>query len=147
MFILRQTPQGRRYFELQREFSGAVLSTKNHQGGLNDNTDEADGKMFECLRFLVPHVAPYRPYKISWATLIQLLTASSSVHLSPKKKAFGMAGEKTLSNMMKQVRTAAGIVPHLTNHCVRATSVTVLSDVMWRPGILKPWREISQTCR
>ena len=29
MFILRQTPQGRRYFELRREFPGAVLSTKN----------------------------------------------------------------------------------------------------------------------
>ena len=38
------------------------------------------------------------------------------------------AGEKTLSNMMKQMSTAAGIVPHLTNHYVRATSVTVLSD-------------------
>ena len=22
------------------------MSTKNHQGGVNDNTDEADGKMF-----------------------------------------------------------------------------------------------------
>ena len=32
MFILHQTPQGRRYFELRREFPGAVLSTKNHQG-------------------------------------------------------------------------------------------------------------------
>ena len=46
MFILRQTPQGRRYFELRREFPGAILSTKNHQRGVNDNTDEADGKMF-----------------------------------------------------------------------------------------------------
>ena len=45
-FILRQTPQGRRYFELRGEFPGAILSTKNHQRGVNDNTDEADGKMF-----------------------------------------------------------------------------------------------------
>ena len=29
MFILRQTPQGRRYFELRRDFPGTVLSTKN----------------------------------------------------------------------------------------------------------------------
>ena len=30
--------------------------------------------------------------------------------------------------MMKTMSTAAGISPHLTNHCVRATAVTVLSD-------------------
>ena len=30
--------------------------------------------------------------------------------------------------MMKNMSTSAGIAPHLTNHCVRSTSVTVLSD-------------------
>ena len=30
--------------------------------------------------------------------------------------------------MMKTMSPAASIIPHLTNHCVRATSVTVLSD-------------------
>ena len=30
--------------------------------------------------------------------------------------------------MMKQMSERAGIKPHLTNHCLRATSVTVLSD-------------------
>ena len=44
MLVLRSTPQGRRFFELRRE---ALVSTKNHQGGLDDNIDEADGKMFE----------------------------------------------------------------------------------------------------
>ena len=29
---------------------------------------------------------------------------------------------------MKTMSKAAGITPHLTNHCVRATAVTVLSD-------------------
>ena len=37
-------------------------------------------------------------------------------------------GKSTLENMMKNMATSAGIAPHLTNHCVRATSVTVLSD-------------------
>ena len=37
-------------------------------------------------------------------------------------------GESTLENMMKTMSLAASIIPHLTNHCVRATSVTVLSD-------------------
>ena len=30
--------------------------------------------------------------------------------------------------MMKNMSTSAGIAPHLTNRCVRSTSVTVLSD-------------------
>ena len=30
---------------------------------------------------------------------------------------------------MKMMCTAAGITPHLTNDCVRATAVTVLSDL------------------
>ena len=37
-------------------------------------------------------------------------------------------GESILENMMKNTSTSAGIVVHLTNHCVRATYVTVLSD-------------------
>lgn len=37
-------------------------------------------------------------------------------------------GESTLGNMMKTMSLAASIIPHLSNHCVRATSVTVLSD-------------------
>ena len=34
----------------------------------------------------------------------------------------------TIENMMKNISTPAGIAPHLTNYCVRATSVTVLLE-------------------
>lgn len=34
----------------------------------------------------------------------------------------------TLNSMMKSMSSRAGIQPHLTNHCLRATPVTVLSD-------------------
>ena len=37
-------------------------------------------------------------------------------------------GKSTLENIMKNMSTSAGIAPHLTDHYVRATSVTVLSD-------------------
>ena len=37
-------------------------------------------------------------------------------------------GVNTLDSMMKSMSVRAGIHPHLTNHCLRATSVTVLSD-------------------
>ena len=44
MLVLQTTPQGRRFYELQRD---ALMSTQNHQGELNDSTDESDGKIFE----------------------------------------------------------------------------------------------------
>ena len=37
-------------------------------------------------------------------------------------------GQSVLISMMKSMSQKAGIEPHLTNHCVRVTSVTVLSD-------------------
>jgi hypothetical protein len=44
MLVLRSTPQGRRYYEFQRN---SLMSTKKHQGGLQDSTDESDAKVFE----------------------------------------------------------------------------------------------------
>ena len=35
---------------------------------------------------------------------------------------------KILDSMLKLMDSRAGIQPHLTNHCLRATSVTILSD-------------------
>ena len=37
-------------------------------------------------------------------------------------------GERSLAEMMKKMTSSAGISPHLTNHCIRATTVTVLGD-------------------
>ena len=42
MLFLRSTPSGRRYYEFR-----SLFASKNHQGGLTDNPDESDGKMFE----------------------------------------------------------------------------------------------------
>ena len=41
MLPLQLTSQGRQYYELRN-----LLGSKNHQGGLHDNYDESDGKMF-----------------------------------------------------------------------------------------------------
>ena len=67
MLALRKTPVGAEYFEVSNE-RGAVLATKNRQGGLDDQDDESNGKIFErpgskccpvkliskCLRHLDP---------------------------------------------------------------------------------------------
>lgn len=134
MLVLRTTPQGQEYFELNRQFPGAVAATKNHQGGLNDDEDESDAKIFS-----VPE-SPRCPVK----TLKNYLS-----HLNPKQEALFQRprevrsfspdeenvwfcnvplGPNYLDSMLKSMSSRAGIEPYLTNHCLRATTVTVLSD-------------------
>lgn len=43
MLALRKTPAGEEYYEVSNK-RGAVLATKNHQGGLDDQDDESNGK-------------------------------------------------------------------------------------------------------
>ena len=40
MLALRKTPAGEEYYEVSNE-RGAMLATKNHQGGLDDQDDES----------------------------------------------------------------------------------------------------------
>ena len=40
------TPQGVKYYELNRSQPGSLPATKNHQGGLADAKDESDAKIF-----------------------------------------------------------------------------------------------------
>ena len=125
MLCLRQTPEGRRYYELR-----AVLSTKNHQGGLHGNSDESDVNLLEVkgsprcpvqtlennLRHLHPelrclfqrHRSTYNPLK-----LVVLYYPNRPIHARQYDE---------------EDEPKVGIEPHLTNHCVRATAVTVLSD-------------------
>ena len=130
MLVLRSTPQGRRYYEFRSHFA-----SKNHQGGLTDNPDKSDGKMFEvpnskrcsvkALESFFKHLNPNRQ------ALFQQPREVSTKFQPQKDEAWycnSPIGKSTLENMMKNMSISAGIAPHLTNHCVRATSVTVLSD-------------------
>jgi hypothetical protein len=47
MLVLRRTPGGREYYEINRSVAGALPSTKNHQGGIKDEEDESNAKMFD----------------------------------------------------------------------------------------------------
>ena len=47
MIVLRTTPNGRQYYQINRGVADALPSTKNHQGGIRDEEDESNGKMFE----------------------------------------------------------------------------------------------------
>ena len=136
MLSLRKTPQGVEYYELNRSQPGSLPATKNHQGGLADAEDESDAKIFSVPASVKCPVKTIKNY------LSHLNPASDGLFQRPRdseSSKFNPADEKiwycnaplgstTLDNMMKQMSKRAGIKPHLTNHCLRATSVTVLSD-------------------
>ena len=51
MLVLRTTPNGRQYYEINCSVAGALPSTKNHQGGIQDDEDESDAKDVWTSRF------------------------------------------------------------------------------------------------
>ena len=132
ILVLQTTPQERRYYEIRRN---ALISTKNHQGGLKDSTDESDGKMFEVInsgRCPVKTIENFLKHLNPNLDCLFQRPREQSAKFNPEKESVwycnSPVGESTLANMMKTMSRAAGITPHLTNHCVRATAVTVLSD-------------------
>ena len=133
MLVARETPSGEKYLEMSRE-RGAVLATKNHQGGLDDKEDESNGKIFERPG------SKRCPVKLIEKYLSHLNPECSSLFQKPRSpcKSFNPArdavwycstplGHNTLHNMLRFMTTRAGIIPHLTNHSIRATTITVLS--------------------
>ena len=134
MLALRRTPLGKRYYGLQRRIPGAVLATKNYLGGLNDEEDEPDGKMFEVPgspRCLVQTVENYISHlNPGMEFLFKRPRASSK--FNPEEDIVWFCnsplGISYLSSMMRRMSLNAEINPPLSNHCVRATSVTILSD-------------------
>lgn len=135
LLVLRRTPHGKLYFELQRDVPGSVMATKNHQGGLNDEEDESDAKMFEVRE------SPRCPVKTVSNYISHLNPASDVLFQKPRCDSSKFnpdidnvwfcnlpLGVNSLTNMMRAMSMTANINPPLTNHCVRATSVTVLSN-------------------
>ena len=136
MLSLRKTPQGVEYFELNRRQAGSLPSTKNHQGGLGDSEDESDAKIFavagsqrcpvKTIKNYLDHLNPMSE------ALFQKPRDDQSQKFRPEDDKVwycnSPVGLSTLDNMLKKMSSRAGIEPHLTNHCLRATAVTVLSD-------------------
>lgn len=135
LLILRKTPSGLSYFELNKDLSGTVLATKNHQGGLDDKEDLSNGKIFEAPKSMRCPVQTIQQY------LSHLNQKSDNLFQKPRNpcKTFNPAkdnvwyssaplGHNTLENMLRGMTSRAGINPYLTNHSIRATTVTVLSS-------------------
>lgn len=102
--------------------------TKNHPGGLSDKADEADPKMFSTGE----SNCPVQYLK----KLIQVLNPGEEALFQRPKRKFSVSDEiwfdrsplgvNMLGSMMKEISLAANLSQIYTNHCVRATSVTLL---------------------
>ncbi|XP_068720785.1 uncharacterized protein [Montipora capricornis] len=136
MLTLRQTPNGIEYFELNRQCPGSLSSTQNHQGGVADPEDESDAKIFavpESARCPVKTVKNYLAHlNPKLDALFQKPRQVESGKFNPDVDEIWFCnvpiGASTPDNMLKSMSKRAGIVPYLTNHCLRVTSVTILSD-------------------
>ena len=134
MLVLRTTPDWRHFFEINREVAGALPSTKNHQGGIRDEEDESNGKMFDCpgsercpvktVKNYLLHLNPETDFFFQKPRALG--TAKFDPEVDPIWFCNSSLGERSLAEMMKKMTSRAGISPHLTNHCIRATTVTVL---------------------
>ena len=109
-------------------------ATKKHQGGLDDQDDESNGKTFERPG------SKRCPVKLFSKYLRHLNPESSNLFQKPRSpcRSFNPAkdevwfcsvpmGHNSLENMLRGMTSRAGIQPYLTNHSIRATTVTVLS--------------------
>ena len=107
----------------------------SYQGGLHDSNDESHGKMFAVPNSLRCPVKTGQNYLNHLNPELEVFfqrprKASSKFQAQEDQVWFcnSPTGESTLGNMMQTMSLTASIIPHLTNHYVRATSVTVLSD-------------------
>ena len=112
-----------------------MLSSKNHTGGLDGSEDCTDGKIFslassrrcpvEVLKVYLGHLNP------DSEALFQRPKDLSSTNFNPETEKIWYEDRKldhnTLENLLRKMTDKTGIMPYLTNHSLRATTVTVLS--------------------
>ena len=121
-FIFKTDANNVEYVEMAEQ-----EKTKNHPGGLSDKADEADPKMF-CTG------ETHCPVQYLKKLIRVLNPGEESLFQRPKRRFcanddiwFDRAplGVNTLGNMMKEISVAAKLSQIYTNHCIRATSVTL----------------------
>ena len=134
MLALRATSQGEEYLKLNGEFPGSLPATKTHEGGLSDTEDELDAKISEvpestgCLVKTIKNYLSHLNPKLDCVFQRPLQTRSFQPGEDKVWYCNSPLRVNILDSMLKLMSSRAGIQCHLTNHCLRATSVTVLSD-------------------
>jgi len=128
MLSLRRTPQGVEYFELNRKMPASTSPLANAK-------DELDAKvMFSVAGSSRCPVMTIKNYLSHLNPTSDLLFQRPRDNRSLKFKTEdviwyspGPLGKTTLEKVMTEMSKRAGIEPRLTKHCLKATSVALLS--------------------
>lgn len=134
MLVLGRTPQGLEYYELNRQMPRSLPSAIS-----TDDEEDSEAKVFA-----VPGSARC-PVKTLKNYLSHLNPASDVLFQRPKDGqrsnfkpedvvwySLSPVGRTVLNSFMKEMSKRAGIIPHLTNYCLRTTSVAFLSHRIFK---------------
>ena len=129
MLVLGQTPQGLEYYELKRQMPSSLPSAIS-----TDDEDESEAKVFavpgsarcpvQTLKNYLSHLNPASD------VLFQRPKDGQRSQLKPEDVVWyslSPVGRTVLNSFMREMSKRAGIVPHLTNYCLRTTSLAFLS--------------------
>ena len=124
-FRFNEDAEGEMYVEMTHD-----EATKNHPGGLNDDgTNEKEGRMYAT----TDSQDGYHSMK----KYLRLLNPKCSAFFQRPKSSIPAEGPwfenkplgvNTLSNMMKEISKAAKLSKLYTNHCIRASAITLWSE-------------------
>ena len=133
MLFSRKSTKWWKIFENgQRVWSSVGNKKKNYQCGLDDKEDESNGKVFESPGSeRCPVILIEKYLSESWVQqFIPEATKPVQNRFNPARDTVWYFWTPLGHNTLKYVRfgtTRAGINPHLANHLIRDTTVTVLS--------------------
>ncbi|KAK3705942.1 hypothetical protein QZH41_001259 [Actinostola sp. cb2023] len=115
-------------------------TTKNHQGGLSDQqTNEKDARMYSTsddpnldgLKCLKKYIGKLNPGCKAFFQYPKRSMTSNDVKTNEDEEVWyenRPLGVNRLGGMMKEISKLAGLSKLYTNHCVRATAITVWSN-------------------
>ena len=130
MLRLLKTPDGQEYFELNRSEPGVILAV-----GLDASEEHSGEKLFsepgsrrcpvEILKTYLSHLNP------NIDALFQRPKSEVSMKFNLKVHNVWYdscnVGHNTLENMLRRMTERADIKPYITNHSLRASTITLLS--------------------
>ncbi|CAG2184722.1 unnamed protein product [Mytilus edulis] len=124
-FVVKSDDCGRRYVEM-----AVSETTKNHKGGLDDNQNIIKPRMYETKKPDCP-VAALTKYLSKRNPTSNIFFQQPRAKVNYEDEMWYTSrpvGERLLNNMMVDISKSAGLSQIYTNHCVRATTVTVLAQ-------------------
>ncbi|XP_048764458.2 uncharacterized protein LOC125672286 [Ostrea edulis] len=125
-YVIRQDPDGRRFLA-----SSVSRLTKNHRGENTTDDDQEGGRMYEQPGNPKCPVMSFEKYlsKLNpdcdalWQRPRSSISACSHVWYDNM-----VVGKNTLGSMMQRISKDAGLSFIYSNHCIRATCITMLDE-------------------